>query len=117
MIGKGDAHPFVGYFLSRYEREPQACLSSGSSPSSFSLSAKGACEKSPKRLRSQGSLLFTSFHRLLLFRESLKPLELCLHTGRKKKENLRRRKGSSYDALGELPSREPWKTMGKAGDY
>jgi hypothetical protein len=89
--------------MSRYEREPpRRSFPSGSSPSSFSISAQGAFEKSLKRLRSLGSLFITF---LSILCESTKPLEVCSHTGEKKKEKFRRRKGSNYDALGELPSR------------
>jgi hypothetical protein len=56
------------------------------------------------------SFPFTAF---FLFRESLKPLKLCLHTGRREKENFRRRKGSNYDALGSYLRDEPWKNNGK----
>jgi len=97
--------------LSRYEREPPRRLfPSGSSPPSFSISAQGAFEKSLKRLRSQGSLLH---HLPFNICESTKPLEVCSHTARKKKENFRKRKGSKYNALGSYPLDEPWKNNGK----
>jgi hypothetical protein len=38
---------------------------------------------------------------------------VCSHTGRKKKENFRRRKGSRYDALRSYLRDEPWKNNGK----
>jgi hypothetical protein len=107
MIGKGDAHPFVGCFLSRSNGSPKRACPSGSSPSSFSLSAKGACEKSPSDYDHKAPSSLFPFTAFFLFRESLKPLKLCLHTARKKKRIYKRRKGSRYDALGSYLLVEP----------
>jgi hypothetical protein len=108
MIGKGDAHPFVGYFLSRYEREPpRRSFPSGSSPSSFSLSAKGAYEKSPKRLRSLGSLLFISFHRLLSISREPEAAETVLAHGEKEKKFIEEERAQGTTLLGATCS---WST-------
>jgi hypothetical protein len=102
--------------MSRYDREPpRRSFPSGSSPSSFSLSAKGAFEKSPKRLRSQGSLLHhLPFNTL---REHKAAETVLAHGQEEKKEKKKEERAQAMTLLGSYLLAEPWKTMAEAGDY
>jgi hypothetical protein len=108
MIGKGDAHPFVGCFLSRYEREPQG----DHSEAALLLPPLAFPPREPTRRAPSdydhkapsSSFPFTAF---FLFRESLKPLKLCLHTGRKKKRILEEERAQSTTLLGATCSWSP----------
>jgi hypothetical protein len=98
--------------LSRYEREPpRRSFPSGSSPSSFSTSAKGAFEKSLKRLRPLGSLFITF---LSTFAETTKTAESVLaHGQEEKREFIEEERAQSTTLLGATFAMSPKRQWGK----
>ena len=111
MIGKGDAHPFVGYFLSRYEREPP------SDPSQAALLLlplaflpREPARRAPSDYDHKAPSSSFPFQYL---REHKAARGVLAHGEEEKKRILEEERAQNSTLLGSYLRDEPWKNDGK----